>query len=634
MFGEALLVRKFGTRSVIDFVCVVEAAIEHTSKRDRFRYSTEESTEDMMPNSKEIFAAFQALAGYAAGERNLETLADVMPAAPDDWPIEIKQLWANLGHIETQETAGELTKRYSVPALIARGLAPIDPRSREILAARVFATGAATTLEVLGERLGVTRERIRQLEKKAIRRFEIFGNAEFCPVLRRSMALRERLGIGLPAGDPSIKSALLWATEDQRNVSPSDIAFIQALLLWLAGPYKVQENWLLAEKHLSALTLDALLARKDARGLISELAATEVLSHLGLRTRYHLAWTKQLPSLLRVDDGFIYLKGSMLDKARELIRYHDRPLTVEEILQDIGKGSARSLRQRLIDDPGFWRINRQNQFVLADTLGYDEYTGITDEIIQELETCGGQAPFDYLVEKISHVYGVKEGSVVAYINTPMFTKDDYGIVRVRDAGEGIDVSTDITKTAACYKAHDGTWYWRVLIDKDVVRGSGRLIPNAYAQKLGCEIGEKIEVESECGPFTVSWPLTSTIGASIGSLRRALAHTGAGLGDYLFVKATKPQVSFGFLQKAALEEASSDLIRVGLLLGCACPHDDAEAIAVIAEVLGVTQYSHEDRRIESRRLLRARGEAELAEMIPPGALSVDDQISKMKKLFDG
>ena len=632
-FEEVLLVPSVGVRSAIEFACVVEAAIDRPAEGVRPPVSLEQLAPRAMSIPGEIKSAFHVLSAYAAGERSLETLADVLPAVRDEWPPEIKQLWTTLGQVRTREMGGELVKRYSISKLISRALAPVDERSREILAERVFVTARAATLETLGEHQGVTRERVRQLEKKAIAHLDRFRNAEFRPVIRRSKALRERLGVGVPAGDPSIESALAWASEDLRDGSAGDESFIQSLLLWLAGPYKVRQDWLLADKHLPELTLEALLNRRDEGGLISDQAVTETLSQFGFIEQYHQDWISRLRDCLRVDDGFIYFRGSIIEKVRALLRYHDKPLTVEAMLEDIRSGSVRSVRQRLIDDPGFWRINKQCQFVIAGTPGYDEYTGITDEIVQELEASGGQAPFDHLVEKLSRVYGVKESSVGAYLNTPMFTKDDNGIVRVRDSDEGIDVSTDITKTAACYQSHDGAWYWRVLIDKDVARGSGRLVPNAFAQLLGCGIGDKIEVESECGLITISWPLVSTTGASIGSLRQALVHCDAALGDYLFVKATKPQITFERLKKECLEKAGSDIIRLSLLLRCERPFDDTQAIERIAGLLGVAQSSDNDRRMESRRLLRARGETELADLIAPPTLSVDDHISNMGKLFD-
>ena len=630
-FRDALMVPNFGIRSVIEFACVVEAAA-HPSKQESSKQLPSGSVSATRSDLSDIVSVFQVLAAYAAGERNLGTLADVIPPVLDEWPPEIGQLWSGLGGIGTRQLAGSLAERYSISSLISRGLSPIDLRSREILVQRVFATDHAITLEVLGKRHGVTRERVRQLEKKAIQRLNIFHSAEFRPVIRRSIALRERLGIAIPAGDPVIQHELAWATSDL-DISDVNILFVQSFLLWLAGPYRVRQYWLLAERKLSRLTSDALLVERNERGLISEVAATEVMIRLGLKEQHHVAWIEHLPGFSRVDGGFIYLKGNVVEKARVLIRYRDRPLTADEMLRYIGTGSVRSLRQRLIDDPGFWRINKQSQFVLANTPGYDEYTSITDEIVQELEVCGGQAHIRHLVEKITNAYGVRENSVIAFVNTPMFTKDESGNVRIRDADERIEVATDITRTAACYRADDGTWYWRVLVDKDVVRGSGLPIPNAFAQILGCEIGNRVQIQSDLGAISVSWLLTSTGGASIGSLRRVLKHSGAELGDYLFVKASKPNVSFKCLKRKALEQTSSSIMRLSLLLGCVSASDDAEAIAGIANVLGVSQLSDEDRRMESRRRLQSRGEAELAEMIPPAILSVDDHISKMKALFD-
>ncbi len=631
-FGDILSVPAFGARSAIEFACIVEAAIAQSECTKSDPAVADRSLVRAMSTPGEIKSAFQALAAYAAGERNHGTLDGILPAAPEEWPPEIRQLWASLGKVRTREMAGDLAKRYSVAELIARALAPVEERLLKILAERVLVTGRAATLETIGDRIGVTRERVRQLEKKALRHLERFRQAEFRPVIRRSKALAERLGVGVPASDQSIVEALEWSSRDLRNNGDLDTSFAKALLLWLAGPYKEREGWLLAQRHLPRLTLDALLDCQDERGLISDSAVAETLTRFGFREKYHEDWVGRLRNFHRVEDGFIFFKGSILEKARALMRYYERPLTVEEMLERIGSDSVRSVRQRLIDDPGFWRINKQSQFVIAGTTGYDEYTGITDEIVQELEACGGQAPFDHLVEKLSRVYGVKESSVIAYLSTPMFTKDGNDIVRVRDAGEGIDVTTDISKTAACYQTSDGIWYWRILVDDNVARGSGRLVPNAFAQLLGCDLGQKIEVESECGPITVSWPLASTTGASIGSLRQAIAHCGAELGDYIFVRATKPAITFIRLDENILKNTTNPVIRLSLILGCERPADDDDAIRKISEVLGIAKLSVDQSRMAARRLLQARGETDLAELISAPTLSVDDYISNMGELF--
>ena len=143
---------------------------------------------------------------------------------------------------------------------------------------------------------------------------------------------------------------------------------------------------------------------------------------------------------------------------------------------------------------------------------------------------------------------------------------------------------------------------------------------------------KIEVESECGPITVSWPLASTTGASIGSLRQAIAHCDANLGDYLFVKATKPAITFVHLDESLLTSSATPLIRLALLLGSDKPADDDEAIRKISGVLGIANLSVNESRMTARRLLQARGETNLAELIGAPTLSVDDYIANMGELF--
>ncbi len=356
--------------------------------------------------------------------------------------------------------------------------------------------------------------------------------------MRRAVSLRDRLGSAILMRQSFVDDALNWSVEDF-DKDDVEKQTAKALLFWLAGPYQVFENWLLTEIELPQLTIATLLECSDERGLIAQQTATEIMNNLGIKNEYHQMWLEHLNRFLLLEEGLIYFHGSILEKAKSLLQYFSRPMTVEEMLDFIGGDCIRSVRQRLIDDPRFWRINKQNEFVLAGEKGYDEYTGITDEILQELELCGGQAPITYLVEKLARIYGVKESSVIAYLSTPLFTKDENGIVRVRDTERGFSVSTNIEKSAACYLTDDGTWCWRVKIDKDIMRGSGRLIPDAFAQQLGCDVGNKIEVSTECGSITVSWPLSSTTGASIGSLRQAMNYYGASLGDYLFIKATKP-----------------------------------------------------------------------------------------------
>ncbi len=633
-FRELLSIPNCGIRSAIEFACVLEAAIASKVQDPSGIPSVPFERRQRQHGSpvSRIEFTFRMLAAYAAGERNLSTLSRIMPAAPMEWPPEIKDLWDSLGDLRAGQLATEFVMQYSVPDLVRRALAHTDRRMRDILNDRVFRTGRPITLKTIGGRWGITRERVRQLELKAKAQLKRLHMADFQPITRRSKTLRQCIGAAVPVSHSSIERALTWATDDFFPIGEIQPEFAGALLLWLAGPYRTNGDWLLVDPNLPRETRDALISRSDERGLITDNTITETLTQFDIAECHHQDWVNHLRDFLRVDGGVIYYKGTILDKVRALIRYHNRPLTVEEMLKDIGSDSVRSVRQRLIEDSGFWRVNKQGQFVIAGTPGYDEYTGITDEILQELEHCGGQASYDHLVKKITDTYGVKENSVVAYLNTPMFTRDDSGIVRVRRSSLDIDVSTDIEKTAACYCTDECVWYWRIEVSPAMMRGSGRLMPNAFAQQLGCNLGDKIEVKSECGPITLSWPLSSATGATIGSVRCALSHYDAKIGDFLFVKATSPIVTFGFLRKESLDTAASNLSRVAFLLGCGPTSSDSEALKVIMRLLRVSRSTDDERYIEIRRLFQARGEVELSEMIPSPSLSVDDYISNMGKLL--
>jgi DNA-binding CsgD family transcriptional regulator len=65
------------------------------------------------------------------------------------------------------------TRRTTLAEAVARWLAKLDGRQREIIRLRYGLDGPALTLEEVGQRLGVTRERVRQLEKRALHRLQV-----------------------------------------------------------------------------------------------------------------------------------------------------------------------------------------------------------------------------------------------------------------------------------------------------------------------------------------------------------------------------------------------------------------------------------------------------------------------------
>ena len=630
-FKDVISVPAVGVRSAIEFACVVESAAENSIQFEFGPNKVAHFDTEEIPEFSSITSFFKVVSAWALGEQNLVSLASALPSPLPEWPQEIKNIWTELGNIRTEKLAGDALNHYSVPKLIAQELGGMDERLLDIAKKRIFVAKDTATLEELGSKFNITRERVRQLEQKTLSKLERFRSDEYLPVLRRAESLRDRLGSAVQENHSVVKDALNWVVEDF-DENHSDKQLAKSLLFWLSGPYQIHQNWLLDDKELPTKSINALLECRDQRGLINQNNIYEILNNLRINEENHLPWLEYLGEFLQVEDGLIYFQGNILDKAHSALQYFARPMTVEEMLDYIGSDSVSSVRQRLINDPRFWRITKQNEFVLAGTEGYDEYTGITDEIIQELELCGGQAPFSHLVEKLSRIYGVKESSVVAYLNTPIFIKDENGIVRIRDYEDDINIVTDITKTSACYLLDQGTWCWRKKIDKDDLRGSGQQIPNAFAQQLGCDIGNKVEVQTELGEITLSWLLTSTTGANVGSLRQALDYYGATIGDYLFIKATKPNVTFSLLKQDQLDAAGPNLVKLALFLGNIGCTTENEAVSGIATAFDITQTSKDAILIEARQKLISRGETGLLKLIQKPKLSVDDYINDMGRLF--
>lgn len=621
--GDLLRVPGLGAKSITEFACVLEAAL--SSERDKVVRRTQITP----PRIKSFF---QLLGAYAAAERELKCIAAVLPDANDDWPAEIKHLWKEIGHLTTSELAGSFVQRYSAAALLERWLESVDERLRQILLRRTFRINRPDTLLELGRDLNVTRERVRQLEKKATCHLEKLSHAEFAPIIRAAERLRLSLGSAIPEANWHARISVSHIFPGFDSLTREVCEITSGLLVHLAGPYKATGGWVVSDTNLVSKTEKELKAHMDERGCVPKHVLVASLAALGIRTEFHERWIDELRDFKSVEDGYIHLKGSIAEKAKALLRYHGVPLTVEDMIGDLGSDSVRSVRQRLMDDAQIWRINRQNQFVLANTPGYDEYTGITDEIVQEIEACGGKASIHHLVSKLASVYGVQEASVYSYLNTPMFKRDAAGLVRLRREDEPVDLHLDITKAPGCYVNARGNWCWRIIVEPSLIRGSGRMMPNAMADLFGCGVGDRLEIDSDHGPIAITWPSSSATGAAIGSMRQALSDIGAQTGDNVFVEKNGDRVAFTRLSIAELDASPSGLVRLLRLLGREPASGKAEIAKHLSEALKVGGRNDEERLSACRLKLQSRGEDNLAELIDDPKRSVDGYLSSMEELF--
>lgn len=93
----------------------------------------------------------------------------------------------------------ELREEVTLAAAIDDWLSQLDDRPRQVVRLRFGLDGPALTLEELGQRLGVTRERVRQIEKKALKVLRQKHRARvtrsvlaFAALLRHELVIHER----------------------------------------------------------------------------------------------------------------------------------------------------------------------------------------------------------------------------------------------------------------------------------------------------------------------------------------------------------------------------------------------------------------------------------------------------------
>jgi hypothetical protein len=304
-FGQLLEIDQVGPKRTLEFACALEALIEGAQAGPQVRAAANLGRPQSSPRTpREIKAFFRVLAAWATGERGEQTLRNALPPPRPNWPPELVQLWKRVRYCSAPELAGGLRARYDVPRLIEQAFEGCDDRHRLILQARVLTPTKPTSLDALAVVLAVTGEEVRVLQREALSFLERLQTTVFRPIVGRARMIREKIGAAVPAKDPVIKLALDWAVADF-PAQARHLEFTRELMLWLAGPYRSSDGWYLVAADLPARSTQALLERRDQRGVIVKPAIADVLSGLGIQPKYHEAWIDRLGEFLGVADGLM-----------------------------------------------------------------------------------------------------------------------------------------------------------------------------------------------------------------------------------------------------------------------------------------------------------------------------------------
>lgn len=302
-----------------------------------------------------------------------------------------------------------------------------NPREQEIISSRFGLNGEKKTLEQIGERLNITRERVRQLEKAALIRLKIAaekgnieGLAEIEKAIIRILAENGRI----------IKSKILTEkffdgkVEEVQNSSILFFAEISSKLIYLAENDKysaaianadygderkiktlIDEIVNIIKKEKSPLTLDQLDSKLSYEHP-SQIAAMASISKAlaALNGKWGLEkWPEVNPKNIR-DKIFV-----VLGEKKEPMHFSEIADMIQASNFSRKEVTTQAIHNELIKDKRFVLIGRG--IYALDTWGFKKGT-VADIISAVLEEAGEPLFRDEIVKRVLEKRKVKETTVL------------------------------------------------------------------------------------------------------------------------------------------------------------------------------------------------------------------------------
>lgn len=465
-------------------------------------------------------------------------------------------------------------------------LGRLDPRAVIILAERVFPTDRPIpTLQELGDRFHLSRERVRQIEVAAVK--DLHNRLANDTELSSAVASVRDLGLIFSSRD--LQSVLDVAWKD-----PGAGLAVQ-LVLFLAGPYRVVDETVVATAFQPAL---AEAVGQVAEGPVPLAVLRRTMTRLGVREDQQLAALRARRDIRIAGEMVIPWSGSIGDKAAMVLALQQSPMTSEEIHEQVGEGSLTTVKNYLGGEARFQRRGPR-RWGLAEW-GGESYKSIAAEMADELQGLQRGMPIERLKRILDEKFGIVAASVeIMSVTHPRFVRDG-AWVRLRDDDEPYVPDAALEEARDCVVIR-GTWAWRHVVSHDTLRGSGHIIPEAFAALLRLFPQGRFELPSDFGAIPLYWPSQSP---GIGSLRRVAESLGAVEGDLLFVVSKDARLNFDLVRRSELSGADG---MHELLLRLGQRENNDAWLQVCATAIGLASHAHVD---EVEQLLEARGDREV------------------------
>ena len=434
--GEFLNIRGCGKTALIEILCVLESVElgivpeqirpQKTPKlkvmsEAQFEAAIQEATRRALRAADLIGGHLQELAAWALSETDSRTVGEAISSAADSRISAAS--WRAATGIELTDLAEIPTHPYDI---IESWVADLPEREGYIFRKRVAQIGGSYTLQQLADDVGVTRERVRQLEKRVLSKFTSFTRtAAASPIKWRSETIKQMVGTAAPLGQVVQVLRPDNGQTDYRSV-----------LLRLAGPYDITGDWVVLRSAVDTDPTGKVCEMADEIGFIDQDLVECELTRWGLDPAYHREWLTRTGKIREFSGRLARWEGAIGDKLIIGLADLGRPATLNALLdhvqEDRTKGSALNA---LSGDHRVVRVNR-TEWALA-SWGLPEYSSIALSIRNLVSESGGPVHIGEVIARIQNTFGAAESrwsgraSIRAYCYAPMFIVES-GWVQVYD----------------------------------------------------------------------------------------------------------------------------------------------------------------------------------------------------------
>ena len=600
---DILSVPNMGTISLLQLLCVLESAeAGRISAADAPEARMAIESEGAKPNPladaprtrEKRWAALlygnplQNHASWALAETDAQTLGQaVAHALAEERPVET---WHALAAVPLKDIAVRSEHPY---AILERWVAGLNEREQRIFALRLAQGQDRATLQDLATEMGVTRERIRQLEAQLLDRLHsLLARPQGMPLRWRLETLRRRLGVAAP-----------WVEVEKLLVLEDGQTDYASFMLRLAGPYVRAGDW---------LVLQAAMAT-DEIGRIDSEWATRKLRAWGLRGDLCDRWLMRKGTVRKVKGRLVKWDGSIGDKLVLALFELGRPATVDALLRHLQTGHTRNTAlNAMSQDPRLVRINR-TEWALA-SWNLPIYENIAASIRKMLEAAGQPMRMEDIAQRLWQDFGTPKSSALTYCQQAGMFIQEQGWVRLRKESESFSldpVSLRHRKAQGVFALSPHRVALLFEVNADMLRGSGRPLAHAAAQILQLSLNERLIFRTRTGlPLTVTFPDTSIIGPTLGSVKNLAEEVGAQPGHQLTLILDRHAKSV-LARTTAVAQHASGWELVSQLTGM-------PAQAQWQGLAAALQCQPD----EVRAVLRARGDAVILNAIPESSRPSD------------